>query len=557
MLNRSLAAPIIAVLAALLLAAPALAQGAKKFGVIPFSYNGPQKYSYFPKAFQSSLGSSLEWAGHVTPTSDAAIDGIAAPRNKADAINALRSTGLDYIVSGDIAILDTTATLHMMAVGTDGSFWENKGQMGINEITTWLDAQSRSVMGDVFKRPGFSSGEVAAKTTDIKDGVANPTEPVNNQFLMANDDQYKPDTLNPQFRYEGGSETEGRWRSQTLRFFSTSMVVADGTGDGRNEVFILHKTGISAYRYEDGKLKHLDTLEMNPNTKYLRLEAVDLDRDNAQELVVGTYQTQYRSALKAPDGWPKSHVLSFKSGKFQFLVKDYGKFLGVLRMPPTYTPIMVSQDKGVRHLFSTKIYEAYLKGDSIQLGQSIPSPEFGSIYSMVYLPDEFGFKYVVLDDFHRLKVYGQTMERLSSTDEDTYNSSGIGIETSDRPLGMGPGSVDSKTTTFNVPFRMLATSLTQKGKYELLVNKDLSIAAQVFERFNYYTQGEVHALTWDGVGMALSWKTRRIKGQVSDIAVADLNNDGKMKLCVLLNTFPGGMGFTNRQTVVLAYDLNI
>lgn len=557
MLNRSLAAPIIAILAALLLAAPALAQGAKKFAVIPFSYNGPQKYAYFPKAFQSSLASSLEWAGRVTPTSGAAIDSIAAPRNKADAINALRSTGLDYIVSGDIAILDTTATLHMMAVGADGSFWENKGQMGINEITTWLDAQSRSVMGDVFKRPGFSSGEMAAKTTDIKDGVANPTESVNNQFLMANDDQYKADTLNPQFRYEGGSETEGRWRSQTLRFFSTSMVVADGTGDGQTEVFILHKTGISAYRYEDGKLKHLDTLEMNPNTQYLRLEAVDLDRDGANELVVGTYQSQYRSALKAPEGWPKSHVLSFKSGKFQFLVKDYGKFLGVLRMPPTYTPIMVSQDKGVRHLFSTKIYEAYLKGDSIQLGQSIPSPEFGSIYNMVYLPDEFGFKYVVLDDFHRLKVYGQTMERLSSTDEDTYNSSGIGIETSDRPLGMGPGAVDSKTTTFNVPFRMLATSLSHKGKYELLVNKDLSIAAQVFERFNYYTQGEVHALTWDGVGMALSWKTRRIKGQVSDIAVADLNNDGKMELCVLLNTFPGGMGFTNRQTVVLAYDLNI
>ncbi|ADU63930.1 MAG: VCBS repeat-containing protein [Pseudodesulfovibrio sp.] len=557
MLNRRFAAPIIAALAVLLMAAPALAQGAKKFAVIPFSYNGPQKYAYFPKALQSSLGSSLEWAGHVTPTSDAAIDGIAAPRNKADAINALRSTGLDYLVSGDIAILDTTATLHMMAVGTDGSFWENKGQMGINEITTWLDAQSRSIMGDVFKRPGFSAGEVTAKATDIKDGVASPTEPANTQFLMANDDQYKADTLNPQFRYEGGSETEGRWRSQTLRFFSTSMVVADGTGDGQNEVFILHKTGISAYSYDDGKLKHLDTLEMNPNTQYLRLEAVDLDRDGANELVVGTYQSQYRSALKAPEGWPKSHVLSFKSGKFQFLVKDYGKFLGVLRMPPTYTPIMVSQDQGVRHLFSTKIYEAYLKGGSIELGQSIPSPEFGSIYSMVYLPDEFGFKYVVLDDFHRLKVYGQTMERLSSTDDDTYNSSGIGIETSDRPLGMGPGAVDSKTTTFNVPFRMLATSLTQKGKYELLVNKDLSIAAQVFERFNYYTQGEVHALTWDGVGMALSWKTRRIKGQVSDIAVADLNNDGKMELCVLLNTFPGGMGFTNRQTVVLAYDLNI
>lgn len=556
MLNRRLATLTLAALAILLLAAPALAQGVKKFAVIPFSYTGPQKYAYFPQAFQSSLGSSLEWGGKVVSAGNAAIEGIAPPRSKADAVNALRTTGLDYIVSGTISILDKEATLSMMALGTDGSFWENKGQMDINQITSWLDAQSKAIMGDVFHRPGFSSGEVAAKGTDIKDGVSNPTEPVNTQFLMAQDDQYQADTLNPQFRYEGGAETEGRWRSQTLRFFSTSMVVDDCDGDGQNEVFILHKTGISAYRYDEGKLRHLDTLELTPSTQYLRLETVDLDKDAVPELIVGSYQTQSRSDLKAPEGWPKSHVLSFSGGKFQFVVKDYPRFLGVLRMPPTYTPIMVAQDKGTRHIFSTRINEAYLKGNSIELGQSIPSPEYGGIYNMVYLPDEFGFKYVVLDDFHRIKVYSQTMERLSSTDEDTYNSSGIGIATSDRPLGMGPGAVDSLITSFNIPFRMIATSLTQKGKYELLVNKDLSIAAQVFERFNYYTQGEIHALTWDGVGMALSWKTRRIKGQVSDIGVADLNNDGKKQLCVLLNTFPGGMGFASRKTVVLAYDLN-
>ncbi|MFH1913717.1 MAG: VCBS repeat-containing protein [Pseudomonadota bacterium] len=556
MLIRRFAALIIALFAILLAAAPALAQSTKKFTVFPFTYTGPQKYSYFPQAFQSSLSSSLEWGGHVVPAGMAAIEGISTPRSKADMVNALRTTGLDYVVTGTISILDNEATLSMMAMGADGGYWENKGQMNINQVTSWLDAQSKSVMGDVFRRPGYSASETAAKTTDIQDGVSNPTEAVNTQFLMAQDDQYQPDTLNPQFRYEGGAETEGRWRSQTLRFFSTSMVVADGSGDGQNEVFILHRTGIGAYRYEDGKLRQLDSLDLTASTQYLRLEAADLDRDGVPELIIGTYQTQSRSGLLAADGWPKSHILSFKGGKFQFVVKDYGRFLGVLRMPPGYTPILVAQEKGVRHLFSQRINEAYLKGNSIELGQSIPSPEFGTIYSMAYLPDEFGFKYVVLDDSHRIKVYSQTMERLSSTDEETYNSSGLGIDTSDRPLGMGPGTVDGVISTYNVPFRMVVASLSQKGKYELLVNRDLSVAAQVFERFNYYTQGEIHALTWDGVGMALSWKTRRIKGQVSDIAVADLNNDGNMQLCVLLNTFPGGMGFTNRQTVVLAYDLN-
>ncbi len=177
---------------------------------------------------------------------------------------------------------------------------------------------------------------------------------------------------------------------------------------------------------------------------------------------------------------------------------------------------------------------------------------------MTYLPDGEGYKYAVLDNFHRLKMYDQTMEKLSSSGDDRYNSSGVGIETSERLAGMGAGtSTDAKIATYNVPFHMVAAKLGKSKKYELLVNKDLSIAAQFFSRFTYYSQGEIHALAWDGVGMNLAWKTRRIKGQVADIALADLNNDGRKQLVVLLNTFPGGLGFSNRKTVVLAYDLNM
>ncbi len=554
MLNRRFAIPCIAMLAAILLAAPALAQNAKKYAVLPFSYNGPQKYAYFPKAFQASLNSDLEWVGHAEPASDSVIEGLTTPKSKADAINVLRGSSVDYLVHGSITILDKDATLKMSAIGSDGSFWEQKGQMGIDEITPWLEEQSRAIMGDVFQRPGYSTAEAAAKQTDIADQVAAPT---NSAFISGQQGEYQSSSLNPQFRYEGGTENVGRWRSQTMRYFSTSMIVADGDGDGKNEVFILHKTGISAYRYQDGKLAHLETLPLSTSTSYIRLEAMDLDKDEVPELIVGTYQTQYRSQMKAPDGWPKSHILSFKDGKFKFLVKGYKRFLGVLRVPPMYTPVMVSQRKGERHLFHKTITEAYLKEGEVVLGQSIPSPEYGNIYNMAYLPQEMGYKYVVLDDFHRLKVYSQTMERLSSSDDDRYNSSGVGIETSDRPAGMGPGIADEKSSTFNVPFRMITASLSKKGKHELLVNKDLSIAAQVFQRFNYYSQGEIHALVWDGVGMNMAWKTRRIKGQVSDIGLADLNNDGKKQLCILVNTFPGGMGFLQRKTVVMAYDLNV
>ena len=542
-----------ALLAGLILAAPAMAQDAKKLAVLPFEYNGPQKYAYFPKAFQASLRSDLEWTGHVMPVSDEEIKDMQSPKTRGAALSLLKSAGLDYVVSGSISILDKQATLTLNAYGADESVWNKTEKLSIDEITPWLDEQSKAIQGDVFHRPGFSTVEKEAKKTDAATGPL--AAPVNSSFVPA-DEQYQAAAINPQFRYEGGTEESGRWRSQTLRFSSTSMVVGDADGDGKNEVFILQPNGISAFRYNNGKLDMLDTMDLTLSTQYLRLELCDVDKDNVPELVVGAYQTYKRSLVKAPEGWPKSHVLSFRDGKFKYIVKDYNQFLGVLRLPPTYMPLLVAQRKGRRSLFDKRINEAFVKGGDITLGQTIPAPEFGNIYNMIYMPDGMGYKYVVVDDSHRLKVYSQSMEPLSSTNEETYNSSGISVETTDRMFGMGQGAVDDRSSIYNIPFRMLTASLMKKGTYELLVNKDLSFAAQIFERFNYYTQGELHAMVWDGVGLNLAWKTRRIKGQVSDVALADINNDGKKQLVVLVNTFPGGMNFNHRKTMVLAYDLN-
>jgi len=556
MLNKRFTVALAALVAVILFAGPALAQTVKKYAVMPFTYAGPKKYSYFPKAFQASLNNDLEWSGRVAPADDSVVSNIKAPESTGEAINSLRSSGLDYVITGSIAIIDKSANLSINAVAADGSTWEKSSQMGIDEITPWLDEQSKAIQGDLFKRPGYSTAATISAQSDIQDGISDSPVEVNSAFISA-DDRYQTDTLNPQFRYEGGTETIGRWRSQTLRYYSTSMVVEDADGDGNNEIFILHSKGIAAYRFNQGQLKLLDNLDMTPNTSFIRLEATDLDRDSVPELIVASYQMTYKKAQHAPEGRVRSHVLSFKNGKFEYLVKDYRKFLGVLRIPPMYTPILVAQDKGSRDFFDPKIEEAYLKDGDIVTGNRISRPEFANIYNMAYLPDGMGFKYVVIDDFHKMRVYGQTLEQLSITDMDTYNTSGIGLEYSERPLGLGGGSMDEMISTYNVPFRMVTARLSTKDKYELLVNKDLSIASQVFERFKYFSQGEIHSLVWDGVGMNLAWKTRRIKGQVSDVYLADINNDGEKQLCVLLNTFPGGLGFKKRKTVVLAYDLNM
>ncbi|BDQ38522.1 hypothetical protein SYK_28820 [Pseudodesulfovibrio nedwellii] len=549
MTHRRFITACIALMATLLMALPALASGAKSFAVVPFTYNGPQKYSYFPKALQASLESDLEWLGQVEPTTKD-TSSLTTPSNKANALNALRGLEIDHLVFGDISILGKKAHIKMEVVSEDGKAWMKKGEMGLDEITSWLDDQSKVIQGDVFNRPGYGTAEKAAKKEIDAD---KPASPMSSAFIPA-DGTYKQDNLNPQFRYEGGAETAGRWRSQTMRYSSYGMYVADGDADGQNEVFILQKSAISAYRFKEGKLQHLSTFELPSNVMSIRMEIADLNKDGMPEFIIGGYQFESQYGIKAPNGQPRSSVLSFEGGKFKYIVKKYSKFLGILRIPPTYMPILVAQKKGQRYLFDKHIREAFIKGDSISLGQRIQAPPFGTVYNMTYLPQELGYNYVILSNKNKLVTFSQTMERLNESDA-TFNSSGVVVPTADKMLGMGPGVTEEQIMAYNIPFRMITAPLTSK-KYELLVNKDLSASAQVFSSYHYYTQGEIHSLAWDGVGMNLAWKTRRIKGQVSDIALADLNNDGNKQLCVLINTF-AGIGYGNRKSVVVAYDLNL
>jgi hypothetical protein len=106
------------------------------------------------------------------------------------------------------------------------------------------------------------------------------------------------------------------------------------------------------------------------------------------------------------------------------------------------------------------------------------------------------------------------------------------------PLQASATTADQFLNIYNLPLRMLVTDLNRDGQFEVLVNKDISVAAQFFQRYRFFPNGEIHSMFWDGVGLSLAWKTRRIKGTVSDYGLADVNNDGVTDLYVCLNTTP-------------------
>lgn len=534
-----------------LAAVPTAAQQAKTFAVLPFAINGPgTTYQHLSKGIQTMLNSRLALAGRFESVDRAQLDQakIATPRTEAEAIASVKRIGADYLVYGTVTIIQNKAALDVQMRDKAGKPWSRNAEVGLDQIILELEKVAKDIRGEIFEQPG-SAPKQAEKPQAAPAKAQGPRNPsiLGGQAEEGATPPPQGSPLNPQFRYEGGAETTGRWRSQNLNFASRSFAIGDVDGDGKNEVLILGDYTIRAYRYDGNQLKPLGEFALSKRGEPLRIDLFDVNRDGLPEIIVTSHK----------DNAADSKILTFKNGKFEVLVDNIRLYLTVIKTPPTYSATLVGQRRGNHYIFDAQdMYEYSLSGKELVRGRPLQTPEFCNVFNTVYLPEEGGaFKYVVLTEYSKLKVFSNETT-LQWTSEETYNSSALGLDSTTRPPGMGPGSTDFLPSVTYVPMRMLPYSFDGR-KYEILANKDISLAAQIFDKYRSFSQGEVHSLFWDGVGLNLAWKTRRIKGTVVDLQVADLDNDGRKELCVCINTFPGVTGQANRKTIVLAYDLDV
>jgi hypothetical protein len=201
------------------------------------------------------------------------------------------------------------------------------------------------------------------------------------------------------------------------------------------------------------------------------------------------------------------------------------------------------------------VHNVIFSGGQPQLSTRIPLPNKANPFNFAFVPEKSGYKVLINDDQDRIVVYTAKGERVAATEEQ-YCGSAVGLEFDPLMAPMEKPKSDHLWTYYYIPLPMIVSNLDKDERYEVLVSKNISLAAQFFETFRTFSQGEIHALYWDGVGMNLLWKTRRIKGTITGYALADIDNDGQKELVVCLTTWPGAAGVYARRTIVLAYKLD-
>lgn len=521
--------------------APAAQAAPKTFVILPFTVNAPQSYAYLSKAVPATMQAKLNRPGMLEGR-------VAQSRaaSQAEARKALSAAGADYAVWGSVSVMGNECTIDVNCVDKAGKVWSKSGQGPLSGLTATVQNVSAALGSEVF---GVGGARVLGATSPVGGRAA----PGMNSDIVVNETGQQQMYLNPQFRYQGaGANDNSRLRSQRLPENMVDMAVGDFNGDGKNEIAVLgdHKLTIYAWPPQE-KLKKLGEISISRSNTNFSMRAIDLNRDGAKELVVATFEDDSNR--------PYSYFYSFKGNTFSQYADRCPYFVSVLNVPPHFTPTLVGQGWDSLKLFAPGVHVMVKNGSKFSLGSRLDLPPGATVFNVAWLPGGKGSKgdqLVMLTDDERLKVFQGNGNTLIHTTMERFSGSATGMDHYKGMPGLGVDRNYQLPSKYYAPMRLIAADLGRTGEYVLLVNKPISTASQLFDRYRFFPQGEIHALYWDGVGLALKWKTRRIKGSVAEIDLADVNNNGVLDLVVGLNTSPD-LGIGGRQSMIVAYPLDV
>ena len=523
---------------------PALAA---TYVVSPFSVTGAKGYSYLGQAVPSMLTSRLYLQGRFEPVErqDAALK-EKTPASTSAAQSMGRKFGADYVVWGGITVMGDQASLDVNVLSPNGKVWKESSTSSVNALIGGLQAVADSINIEVFGRTDVSRSSASAARPAGAPAAPSSAFVVNESHGRVEGDTY----LNPSLRYQGTESERAQIRSQMINFECLGMEVADINGDGKNEVLLLSPNSVNAYVWKNGnRLVEIGEYRFPSSMRPVLVRHYKQDGKNYVVLSgfdEGTFN-------------PYSQVLSFANGKFSVVVKSVDRYLNVVKTPPLYSPVLVMQEgdrsKGVRG----PIYEARIKGDDvIRNGKLSNLPRQATLFNFSWIPADRGRQgdhLALIAENETLLTFDAHGKRLAGT-EDVYGGSSVYL-VGDRGLGSIAMPTDSTDQVLHyVPMRMSVVDLDHDGRYELIANKPITTAGKLFTNYRTYPQGEIHAMLWNGMGMELLWKTRRIKGTVCDVAVVDVDNNGKTDLVVAVNSYGGVASGLKTRCAVYMYPLD-
>lgn len=319
----------------------------------------------------------------------------------------------------------------------------------------------------------------------------------------------------------GGPDGLGFKKSQNFAFEIKGLDIGDVDGDKKNEVVAMDDYNLYIFKYDGERLNLFQKIASGHQNNFLTLDVADINGNGYAEMIV--------TSVVEDD--LRSFILEYEEGKFRKITEKAGWYFRVLTHPKD-GPTLMGQRMGSDGVFSGSIYKFVWKKKSFERGPAMPFPQdtkiFGVTVADIRTPGTLDT--IILDDSGRIRILSPD-KKFSWRSGDRFGGTGIFYDTKKKKEeGFRPQ--EAPPWRQYITGRILIRDLDGDGISEIVINKNEFLSGTLLHRIRAFERGAIHDLMWTEDTLTSNWKTRELKGYLSDFQIRDVDNDGEEELVV-------------------------
>ena len=479
----------------------------KKVAVIPFSMNSTQDLGFLQNGLFAMLSSRLSDPGKVDVLDRETVDKVLAKAQGSDETKGVlneskariigANMGVDYVLFGSLTHFGESISLDARMVDMTGK-----------KSTLTFFKQSNK-MGDVIPMVNTFAGDINLKV--FNRSIANE--------LYAGPQPQSPGALRTTGGFVNLQQTGRQGFQAYLKFNGRINAFATGdlNKDGVVRVAIATDSEILIHKFEGNRLLLEKKLEFSSNNRIVALDIADINQNGYPEIFV-TSLNIHRTGLQ-------SFVLEYNGSAYTTVTDNESYYFRVIDGPDK-RKILLGQ-KSAGHPFKGGIYIMKASGKHYVTDKKLPMPRSASALSLAKGPvtSKEASEYVLINENGHLNVVSDT----GKVEWEGNNQFGGTAHYFLLPRNDTDASYQERV--YLNP-RVVFYDMGDDGKKEVLAVRNEELGGGAFGRYKRFTKGSLEILSWNGIALAPTSKTRSVQGWISDFAIADIDGDGVSELVV-------------------------
>ena len=543
---------------------------AKSVAVLPFEMHAPDSMAYLQDGLRIMLASRLAANGGAVIIEQEKIDILlqqpGKPMQQSEAVALARQLGADYIVTGSLTSLGGAMSIDARVIASDESFeplsfYASAPQE--NEVIGAINQLSWDIAAKVF---GATPPAAAAPSKAVQHAPAAEEDPMA-AFKTEHPDrairsQGTSTMGSPFIMNKGITGSQGFTKTKNLDFAIRAMDVGDIDKDGQADFVLGAEGGVHVILVKNNVLQETAVLPLTAVQKVHGVSIADLNGNGQAEIYIST---DYR-------GSPDSFGIEWQDGAFVPLFEKANWYTRVINLPGE-GPVLMGQrgqrltGRGGEPLDTLDpvlpgIFRLRLNGQSLEAGERLALPDSINLFdfSLADVNSDGAYEIIALSQHDRLQVFDAGGRRLWESSE-YYGGTSRFIGELESSMGTAyyPTS-DIRGSRLYIPGRIIIADLNGDNQPEVIVNRNISTASRVLTYLQNYSSSEIHALSWNGIGLNEIWRTRKIDGYVVDyqLVLQQEAEQGKTAILHAGVVLKGGAIdiLSSKESTVLVYNLS-